>query len=831
MTSRLLPALLLSSTCLMALPQAAFAQGTASLEEIVVTARQREETLLEAPITVQVMTAEQIARNPSSGIREIVDMLPNVTAGAVQAGSMGSFNIRGIGGANSSDVGVDQAVLMVIDNLPISRGTGVGGALFDLANVQSLPGPQALYFGKNASGGVISFTTANPTKELEVFGKVGYEFDARQRYLEAVLSGPVSSQLGARLAFRYDESEGWLKNLAGPMVNPYESDPLLKLQPGARDRRLGGAKNIAARLTLDYEPTSNFKATLKAQISDSKTDNMGQVFENFLCSPGFTQPHAFAVIDIYNDCTINGKTSMGDMNTLLAQYFPRSNGGANYSKSVSKLGSLKLDYDAGAFSITSVTGYYDAKIRGLGNFTWASINYFPGANSARDEQISQELRVNTKFDGALNFIVGGYIDHQKRYGDTVGRGLIPNFLPPINNSTLVPGAEDILPTAIGYWPQHRGKTDTYSVFGQITWNITDQLQFDGGARYTKVKGNQNSRNAYLAPFYASLFAGAATGAPCNSLGLPQAAACLFVPADQLVRFSFSEDNVSPEATLSWRPNDRTTVYVSYKTGYKPGGISGPSIFLQSNLSQDLTYSREKSEGGEVGVKTQMLDSRLFLSATAYYYKFSGLQLNQFDSATTSFFIRNAGSAVTKGFELQANWEATPELQFNALLTYNDAYFSDYNNAACYNGQTFAQGCNVPTPTPGRFVRDLTGTRLNNAPKITIISGFTWQKPLSNGMKFGIDGDLKYSSKYRLGTNVSDRAVQGSFIKLNARIRLSGQDDHWQAAVIGRNLTNKLVAYSAFAKPGTNNAFDGFSEELAATVLQGRQLGLEFTVRY
>jgi iron complex outermembrane recepter protein len=581
---------------------------------------------------------------------------------------------------------------------------------------------------------------------------------------------------------------------------------------------------------LVYEPTANFTATLKAQITDGKTDNIGQVFEIMACSPGYEKPHVFDLIDPYGDCKIDGTTSLGDMNPLLAQYFPGAKGGVGYTKSKGKLGSLKLDYDANILSITAVTGYYNTKVRGLGNFSWSAIDYFPGVNSGHDEQISQEFRINTKFSGPINFIVGGYFDHQKRYGDTVGRGLIYGYLPPINTTKLVPGAENILPTAIGYWPQHRGKTDTSSVFGQVTLNITDQLQFDGGARYTKVKGNQNSRNAYLDPFYASLFAGAGTGAPCNSLGIPAAAACLFVPADQLVKLSFDEENISPEATLSWRPSDRTTVYASYKTGYKPGGISAPSIFLQSNLSSDLTFGREKSKGGEIGIKTQLLDNRMFLTLTAYYYKFTGLQLNQFDSATTSFFIRNAGSAVTKGVELQSNWEVTPELRLNTILTYNDAYFSDYQNAACYNGQTFAQGCNILTAN-GRYVRDLSGARLSNAPKFTAISGFTWQKPISSGLKLGIDGDFKYSSEYKLGTNVGPRAVQKDFIKFNARVRLFDEDDRWEAAIIGRNLTDKIVAYSAFGKTGTGNAQDGFTEELAATVLQGRQIGLQFTVRY
>lgn len=778
--------------------------------EIIVTARKREETLMSAPISVQAITADEIARNTGTDLRSLTDMLPNVTATAGGTGALGSFNIRGIGGANSSDVGVDQAVTLVVDNVPISRGTAASSSYFDLANIQVLPGPQALYFGKNASGGVIAITSANPTDHLEGYVKGGYEFVARDRYLEGAISGPLTDTLGIRIAGRFSESDGWIKNLARPIVNPYETDPLLALQPGATDPRLGGAKIAAGRVTIAFKPDPDFSAVLKLQIADSRADLLGPPLEVFACSPGRTRPHTYGFEDPYGDCKLDGRVSNSSMNPLLAELFPRSEGGIGYSKNVSKLANLKLEYNMTNVSVTSVTGYYDSRVRGLANASYSSIDYFPGGNSANDEQFSQELRFTTTFDGPFNVIFGGYYDHQKRYGDTIGRGLIAAYLPPINTTILEQGSIDILPTAIGYWPQHRGTTDTYSAFGQINWEILDNLTLDAGLRYSSVKGRSNSRNVYLAPFYANLG--------------------IFVPPTQVVDFSFDEENVSPEATLSYEPSRDLTIYASYKSGYKPGGISSPAVLLKSNLAQALVFDKEKSKGGELGVKARLLDDRVSLITSLYYYEFTGLQLNQFDSATTSFFIRNAGAAITKGFEVQVKARATDALTLNAIVNYNDGYFSEYQNAACYVGQTAAQGCNVAAPG-GRFLQDLSGSPLPSAPKWVAMAGASWIQPISSRLKLGVDIDMKYSDGFHLNSTGSPRAVQGSFAKLNARVLLAESDDRWELALIGRNLTNKYIALTAVNKPGTNNAFDGFSEELAGTTDRGRQVSMQLQVKF
>ena len=810
-----------------------------AVEAVVVTARKRDETLLNAPITVEALTKSQLARNPSTDIQQLTDMLANVTAAKGGSGTLGSFNIRGIG-TNGGDSGTDQAVTVVVDDVPIARGTAAAANYFDLANIQVLPGPQALYFGKDASGGVIALQTAGPTRYFEAYVKAGYEFNAAERYVDAAISGPLTDALSARLAVHASQQDGWMRNDSGPQINPIEGTPAFQLQPGASHSTIGADNSVAARVSLHYKPDERFTADFKFLVSRYHSDEISGTTEVVYCSPGQTHPEQFGIPDPYGDCTANGHTSIGNMNSAVAQNYPQAGNGQGYLSANSVQSSLKLNYEFDAFRLTSVTGYYGMNDHGLGNFSYTTFDYFPGVNTDNERVFTEELRAGTKFNGPLNFIAGFYFDRGSRVSSTIGRGLIFGYLPGVNTSIPVAGSDIPLPTDIGYYPEDHAVTHTYSGFIEGNFKILKNLELDGGVRYSKVTETSLSRNRYIDPFYLSLFAGLPTGMPCNAVGLPASVACLFVPPSDSVLIQHDETNVSPEATLTWHPMPDTTLYASYKTGYKAGAVSNPSVLLESNLGSDptrsLNFGPEKSKGFEIGGKASLLDHRLSLAATFYDYEFDGLQLSIFDSTTTSFLIRNAGSAVTRGAEVQAAFAVTPDFTLSTTVDYNDGYFSKYVNAACYIAQTAAQGCNVPAVDsngnviPGSFVQDLSGTPLADAPKWVILGGFNWTTamPTAAGLRLGFEGDFKYSDSYRTSISGEPFANQAAFVKFNAQLKLSDKDDRWELALIGRNLTNRYTVVGAVNQPGTGNPQDHFTQELVGQVERGREVVLQLT---
>ena len=248
------------------------AAGTAgALEEIVVTARQRGESLIAVPVAVSSITAEALQSYGTTDVRDLVKLAPSLNIDRASSGAGGVLALRGIG-TSPGQAGFDQAVSINIDGVQTGRARVLTQGLFDVAQVDVLKGPQALFFGKNSPAGVISIRSAAPTREFEGYARAGYEFGADEAVIEGAVSGPLSDAWAARLAVRYRDMNGWLRNDAA-----LTSSPFAPPDPGApvRGVRKPGEKELIGRLTLAYAPAdSDFDATLKfsAQLAEAGVD-------------------------------------------------------------------------------------------------------------------------------------------------------------------------------------------------------------------------------------------------------------------------------------------------------------------------------------------------------------------------------------------------------------------------------------------------------------------------------------------------------------------------------------------------------------------------------
>ena len=278
---------LLSSIALFASP--AFAQqapsaastpsgGSDALEEVVVTARKQVESLQSVPVAVSVVTAAQLARTDSSDLQNIAELTPTVFAGSIIGGTGSVMSIRGVG-SSPSDGGVDSSVAVDIDGIQLTRGRVITESYFDLRQVEVLEGPQALFFGKNSTAGVISLHSNDPTSTPEAYVHAGYEFEAQEKFSEGAISGPITDTLDGRLSFRASGQEGWMKNSATPVAYPNVLDiPFpnnnapITTSPG--DPRGPGGSDVAFRIGLHWTPLANFDAMLK--ITGSVLNNNGE---------------------------------------------------------------------------------------------------------------------------------------------------------------------------------------------------------------------------------------------------------------------------------------------------------------------------------------------------------------------------------------------------------------------------------------------------------------------------------------------------------------------------------------------------------------------------
>lgn len=773
-------------------PSAAFSQvGTAATSEgassgdIIVTARKRDERLLDVPVAVSALSGADLSRNAATSLSKIGEMIPQVSFDKVGGGGNGAtFTIRGVGSA-SGDKGIEQTVAVNIDGVQSSRGKLSVLSFFDVQQVEVLKGPQALFFGKNSPGGVISVRSVNPGDKLEGYVRAGYEFNAHERFIEGAVGGPLSDTLGVRVAFRGAKMRGWIRNEA--QVGPNPLDPSHPLVPA--DRYAPGEKDVLGRVTLVWKPVDTFSANLKVFVADVDENNESPW--QVKCGPGVAQPSTFGVPDPYNDCKIDGHRSAGAVPPSIAAGFPGARDGQPYAKTRALMSSLTMNYDAGPIGITSVTGYYLFNSKPFDNYDGTVFARQVGYNPERTESFSEEMRAASNFDGPLNFTVGGYYETQKRR--SAGYGTVGDFTPdPRNGQTNTWSRLD------------RASTDTYSVFGQISFAITDQLDLTGGARYTKEKKSLTIGNAFV---NTGIFL--APGVP---------ASVLFLPEGQYIDTHRSDDNVSPEVTLTWKPQRGLMLYGAYKTGFKSGGLSSSSILTASSTASSLGFKPEKAKGGEVGIKGEFFDRRLTVTAAGYRYSFSNLQSTSFDAVAFAFRIKNAGAARTTGVEVDAQFRVTDHLRLTGAIGYNRARYTRFTNADCYAGQTDALGC-----VGG--LQDLTGEQMPHAPAWAGNGGFIFDQPLTDGIGIEFSGNASYTASYWVNSTNNPLARQESFWRLNAGVRLHETNDRWELALIGRNLGNQY--YSAYSpdKPG-----DALGQVLVATG-RPREVLLQGTIRF
>lgn len=788
-------------------------EASGGLSEIVVTARKQQESLLQVPVAVTAVGGETLERAGVANIQNISRVAPQVIVAQGDSGAGASFSIRGLG-SPFNDAGVEQSVTVNVDGVSFTRGQFVRLGLFDVAQVEVLKGPQTLFFGKNSPAGVISVRTNGATDTLEGYVRTGYEFRAREFYGEAAVSGPLSDTLSARLALRGSTMRGWLNNVSRPL-SPAEN-PLYPVtgSPGAGDRHAPGSKEIMGRATLAWEPTSNFDAELK--ISAGKYKDEGSTTQAY-CFDAIG-PTDRGLADPFNSCKFDkNMTTTGIDPSLIVDWPIMHRNGKPFSDQWAITGGLTMNYHTDDLTFTSVTGYLKMKYRQMGDYSFTSYGGIGVALGEDYESWSQELRLASDFDGPLNFVLGGFFEDTKRTNS-------------VNSLLFYVGPDNIPGSNTGKYHTfelgHDVKGSTISGFGQLKWEIIENLELAGGVRYTKEKRRQLTQHFFTNPIAGPL------------LGLVD-----YRDPNNGSRFRFRDSHWSPEVTLSYKVSPDLMVYGAFKTGYKSGGFSAPSLYqyfpdptsatgVRTPVTADYAFDPETSKGFEMGVKGKALNNRVHFSLTAYRYKYSNLQTTAFNPSTFSFFIRNAGEAKIQGLELETEWQVIPELKLNFAASYNDAKFTSFETAQCWPGQPFSatptKGFCFEDPLTGGRYTDLTDEPLSRAPKYTLNGGFDFQTPVSDNLIFGLNGDVAWRDKYVTQEDHHPRAVQRSFAILNAGARIGTEDGKYEFALLGRNLTNKY-----YVELSSSKAFGKENEtgDLQAATPRTREIAIQATVRF
>lgn len=753
---------------LVALPQTALAQtaeptdSTASQSgagEIIVTARKREERLLDVPVAVSALSREAINRYGITDVKAITQSVPTLFISPVPTGSGSSVNIRGLGSLGA-DVGVPNEVVFNIDGIPVNRGRVIGLGLLDTQRIEVLKGPQSLFFGRNSPAGVVSIISQDPGSEFGGFARASYEFASVRPGIEGAVDLPLGEDLAVRLAGKLTRQRGYIRNTAVPVVDPFGYAPII--QPGAKHEYQDGSNEQIGRITLLYD-TGPLRAALKftydryhanSELGTAETV-CGQGVTAVTINNGFGGPD---FVDPGADCQLDKRAAEGGLHPSLAARFPYAGDGVPFAQTKSYIASLPITYETDTFSITSVSGFYGFDASSFVSTSYSSYYYFGAALRERYRQYSQELRAEVKLSEDFNFRFGGYYEH--------GTDL---YIPSINFLPFGPDSRNNnFNSAV---MEGRQRSDSYSAFAAADWDITPTLNLSGGARYTHEKKLTRLENVFV------------NDAAFGVLGVN-----VLLPEGVELREPYSESNVSPEITLSWKPQPDVNIYGAFKTGFKAGGTSVPSA-LSAGAAGTLSFDAEKARGGEIGAKFLLLDRRLRGDITAYRYIYSDLQVSSRDATRSppTFTTTNAAKAKVQGIELQLTYQATPDLSLRTNTVYNDAHYLDFATAPCTSDQRkgLAPGCEG---SPG--VQDLSGRPLPRAPKWVSSNGFTYALPVGDFM-LSISGDATYNGRFHANDQLLPEGYQQDWVKLDAAIKLSSPDG-WEASLSGRNLTDHLV---------------------------------------
>ncbi len=755
------------------------AQQAGTLEEIIVTAQKREQSLQEVPISVNVVTGDVIASRNYSDLQDLTDVVPNVFV--AEGGAADNLFIRGIG--SGPNLGFEQSVGTFVDGVYFGRGRHSRAQFMDLERVEVLKGPQSILFGNSTIAGAFNITTRRPDmEEWGGFVSALYESEVEGREIEAAFGGPLSDTVGLRIAARTADVDGWFRNVTqGNTV----------LQEDA----------TAVRLTLTAQLSESFDLAYKFEHSeyDVKDDNI-QVDQ---CPPAAGPPGLACILLSLGTgmpATLDGTKSSGG---AAPPIFPNPPPPAVYDRlpftdSTIDVHTLTLNWElAGGQILTAITGRIETDdVKGF-DPDQGPFALFAVTRNEEYEQTSQEIRLTSAADQNIEYVVGAYYqDATLTFQSEFHQNF---FLPP--NPFFPMGA-----IAQGMARSNFAQDEsTLALFARVTWNLSDAVRLSGGLRYTDVEKTGDSTHGFFD----------ADGVSPPSPGTAFLNGVIFGGVPGNIRDSFSDDDLNPEIVLEWAVSENVNTYVKYAEGFKSGGYNGD---FSSNpaLAIDFRFRPEFVDSFEIGAKTTLLDGAMYFNVAAFRSEYEDLQAAIFDAATTQFLVTNAGKAITQGLEVEVNWQATHNLRVDASLGFLDATYDDFPNGPCTASQLegLATGC-----INGER-QDLTGAPLNYAPDVSGSLRFAYDRPMGNSLRLSSYLDIKYTDEFFTALDNEPVLAPDSHSKLDFGIGLGDQDDTWDVGVLVHNVTDEKTFRAGGDMPTSNLSYIFLLEKPRTVAIQG-----------
>jgi iron complex outermembrane receptor protein len=716
------------------------------LAEITVTAQKRVENIQEVPLSVTALNADELTllSSGAADVKAVSARVPSLLLESSFGRAFPRFYIRGLGNTDF-DLNASQPVSMIVDEVVLENPVVKGMPLFDLRRTEVLRGPQGTIFGRNTTAGIVKFETVRPSQELDGFARVSYGTYNNIDF-KAAVGGGLTDTLSARASLLYQSQSDWIDNTFT-----------------GQDNALGGQKTWAGRLQLLWEPTEKFHAL--ANVHGWDLDGTARIFRANILKPGTNE-----LVDGYEQ----DKVAQDGLN----QQEIRAFGGV-----------LKLDYEFGKATLTSVTGYETLdKMYSRGDIdggygavyappSGPGLIPFPSESAdglPKLDQFTQELRLASDTKGRWDWLVGFYYFDESLKADT------------FSYDSLTPGNPQD-----GYAFQTQDAT-SWAGFASLDFRPTDRWALKGGLRYTTEKKDFTAER------------------PDPTFQLPTV---------RPIAVSTDADLVTWDLSASYKATGSVNLYSRVGTGFRAPSMQGRILFCAdfeggTNPATNCVSvaHEEKILSGEVGVKTE-LARKLRLNVDGFLYQVDGQQIVAVGGRYNTATLLNADK--TNGYGLEADLDYAPSSDWLFTLggSYNHTEIDDPNLVVA----TCGGGCTVTNQVTDGLVH-VDGNPLPHAPK-WIFSGIVDYRHVIGQGVFKASTDWAYHSEKSFFLYQSKEFRADSF-ELGARVAYVFQKGKFEVAAFGRNLLDEVIV---------QNGID--FDNLTGMTNEPRTIGFELVTKF
>lgn len=746
---------LISSSVTAAALAVTSAPSFAQLEEVVVTAQKREQTVQDVPSSVAAFSEEMLEKSQTRNFSDLGQLASGLEMTASGDGFGAIIKIRGVGN-NAFAPAIRPAVGIFLDDIPLSSTEAAYNNMADIARIEVLKGPQATLFGKEVSAGAISLYTKRPdTQAAEgyVEGNFG-NYDLQEYRVGGNL--PLGDYFAVRGSLYHNETAGHVKNIS------YRSDAPDLDADGGRFRLGFETDDLIA--VLGYE-----KHDTVVVGGGSTIQQFGDLWEVWEQEIEGVAPEDTKLIPFAPDDYTVDNVAFSDRDT---EY---------------EIFSLHLEYAINdLWTFTSVTSDQEYTLvtrgaKGVGTSYDQPVNSgienpAPGLNSAaagtlgpyfisefildnNDTSFTQEFRFTYSGD-TWSSILGAFyaetdLDRVTQFNQTFGiLGGAPQY---------APGVSDLI-----------DDTEEWALFTHNIYSFNEGLDLTFGIRYSEVEKTAKKGQTLGTGIFGNLRSFLITPTPWHGNTPEQ---------------KDTWDEVTGTVKLTYWLTEEMSLYGGWDRGFKAGGHNVCKDSRRNGIEgPDCPdpFDSEVADNFEVGIKGRFLDNTLVFNSSIFYQEYEDYQVEVPDPVGIGNSVVNAAGATIQGIEADFQWLVGEHLLLDGNAAYIDSRWDEYEEAGCIRPQYRREACSPNEE--GSMVQDLSDQRLNYAPLWSANLNATWSDYFNNGLSWYVRGEITFKDDRHFFPDNDPEPRDGSYTLFNASVGISGASGNWDVILWGKNLT-------------------------------------------